>query len=82
MAMNTKAARRQEDRRQTVSCTIEEEDAGRMAVARQTQPPTLRFSHAGWCEELKRSYYIGAYAPRDWDEYEALAKYADKEGAR
>lgn len=82
MAKNTKTASRQEDRRHTVPCTIEEEDAGSMAVARQTPPPTLRFSHAGWCEELKMSYYIGAYAPRDWDEYEALAKYADKEGAR
>lgn len=81
MAKSTKAARVQKDRRQTVSCIIKE-DAGRMGVARQTRPPTLRFSHAGWCEELKRSYYIGAYEPRDWDEYDALAKYADKEGAR
>ena len=50
--------------------------------ARKGFPPPLRFSSAGWCEELKRSYFIGAYVPRDWAEYEALEKYADKEGAR
>ena len=50
--------------------------------ARKGFPPTLRFSSAGWCEELKRSYFIGAYVPHDWAEYDALAKYADKEGTK
>lgn len=85
MEKETKAATRKSGRRKATTAKPVD---GAVAVAapvddaRKGFPPILRFSSAGWCEELKRSYFIGAYAPRDWDEYEALAKYADKEGAR
>ena len=85
MAKETKAATRKSGRRKTPTAKPVD---GAVAVAapvddaRKGFPPTLRFSSAGWCEELKRSYFIGTYAPHDWEEYEALAKYADKEGAK
>ena len=83
MAKETKTATRKSGRRKTT--TAKPVDVGVAAPVEDTRkgfPPTLRFSSAGWCEELKRSYFIGTYAPHDWAEYDALAKYADKEGTR
>ena len=83
MAKETKAATRKSGRRKaTTAKPVEEAVAAPVADARKGFPPTLRFSSAGWCEELKRSYFIGTYAPHDWAEYEALERYADKEGAK
>ena len=85
MAKETKSATRKSGRRKaTTAKPIEEAVAVAAPVeeARKGFPPTLRFSSAGWCEELKRSYFIGAYVPHDWEEYDALARYADKEGTR
>ena len=83
MAKETKTATRKSGRRKaTTAKPVEEAVAAPVDEARKGFPPTLRFSSAGWCEELKRSYFIGAYVPHDWAEYEALEKYADKEGAR
>ena len=83
MAKETKAATRKSGRRKaTTAKPVEEAVAAPVADDRKGFPPTLRFSSAGWCEELKRSYFIGTYAPHDWAEYEALEKYADKEGAK
>ena len=85
MAKETKSATRKSGRRKATTAKPVD---GAVAVAapvaddRKGFPPTLRFSSAGWCEELKRSYFIGTYAPHDWAEYEALEKYADKEGAK
>lgn len=85
MEKGTKAATRKSGRRKTPAAKPVD---GAVAVAapveeaRKGFPPTLRFSSAGWCEELKRSYFIGAYVPHDWEEYDALARYADKEGTR
>ena len=85
MAKETKSATRKSGRRKATTAKpveaavpVAEPNAG----ARNGLPPTLRFSSAGWCEELKRSYFIGAYVPHDWAEYAALEKYADKEGKR
>ena len=83
MAKETKPATRKSGRRKaTTAKPVEEAVAAPIADARKGLPPTLRFSSAGWCEELKRSYFIGTYAPHDWAEYDALEKYADKEGAK
>ena len=83
MAKETKSATRKSGRRKTTTAKpVEEAVAAPVDDARKGFPPTLRFSSAGWCEELKRSYFIGTYAPHDWAEYEALEKYADKEGAK
>lgn len=83
MAKETKPATRKSGRRKaTTAKPVEEAVAAPVDDARKGFPPTLRFSSAGWCEELKRSYFIGAYVPHDWAEYDALAKYADKEGTR
>lgn len=83
MAKETKSATRKSGRRKaTTAKPVEEAVAAPVDEARKGFPPTLRFSSAGWCEELKRSYFIGTYAPHDWAEYEALARYADKEGTR
>ena len=85
MAKETKTATRKSGRRKATTAKPFEEDvavAAPVEDARKGFPPTLRFSSAGWCEELKRSYFIGAYVPHDWAEYDALAKYTDKEGAR
>ena len=83
MAKETKSATRKSGRRKATSAKpVEEAVAAPVEEARKGLPPTLRFSSAGWCEELKRSYFIGTYAPHDWAEYEALEKYADKEGTR
>ena len=83
MAKETKTATRKSGRRKTPTAKpVEEAVAAPVDGARKGLPPTLRFSSAGWCEGLKRSYFIGTYAPHDWEEYEALAKYADKEGTR
>ena len=83
MAKETKAATRKSGRRKaTTAKPVEEAVAAPVADARKGFPPTLRFSSAGWCEELKRSYFIGTYAPHDWAEYEALERYADKEGTK
>ena len=83
MAKETKSATRKGGRRKTTTAKpVEEAVAAPVADARKGFPPTLRFSSAGWCEELKRSYFIGTYAPHDWAEYEALEKYAGKEGAK
>lgn len=83
MAKETKPATRKSGRRKaTTAKPVEEAVAAPVDDARKGFPPTLRFSSAGWCEELKRSYFIGAYVPHDWAEYNALAKYADKEGTR
>lgn len=83
MAKETKQATRKSGRRKaTTAKPVEEAVAAPVDDARKGFPPTLRFSSAGWCEELKRSYFIGAYVPHDWAEYNALAKYADKEGTR
>ena len=83
MAKETKAATRKSGRRKTTTAKpVEEAVAAPVEEARKGFPPTLRFSSAGWCEELKRSYFIGTYAPHDWAEYDALARYADKEGAK
>ena len=83
MAKETKPETRKSGRRKaTTAKPVEEAVAAPVADARKGFPPTLRFSSAGWCEELKRSYFIGTYAPHDWAEYEALEKYADKEGAK
>lgn len=83
MAKETKPATRKSGRRKaTTAKPVEEAVAAPVDDARKGFPPTLRFSSAGWCEELKRSYFIGTYAPHDWTEYNALAKYADKEGTR
>lgn len=43
-------------------------------------PPALFFEHAGWCEELGTSYYMGWYQPTCWREYNALKPFA-KRGA-
>ena len=75
MAKETKPETRKSGRRKATTAKPVDE-------ARKGFPPTLRFSSAGWCEELKRSYFIGTYAPHDWAEYDALEKYADKEGAK
>ena len=83
MAKETKPATRKIGRRKaTAAKPVEEAVAEPVYEARKGFPPTLRFSSAGWCEELKRSYFIGTYAPHDWAEYDALDKYADKEGAK
>ena len=83
MAKETKPETRKGGRRKaTTAKPVEEAVAAPVDEARKGFPPTLRFSSAGWCEELKRSYFIGAYVPHDWAEYYALAKYADKEGTR
>ena len=83
MAKETKSATRKSGRRKTATAKpVEETVAAPVDDTRKGFPPTLRFSSAGWCEELKRSYFIGTYAPHDWKEFEALEKYADKEGAR
>lgn len=83
MAKETKAATRKSGRRKaTAAKPVEEAVAAPVDDARKGFPPTLRFSSAGWCEELKRSYFIGAYVPHDWEEYDALEKYADKEGTK
>ena len=83
MAKETKSATRKSGRRKTTTAKpVEAAVAAPVEEARKGLPPTLRFSSAGWCEELKRSYFIGAYVPHDWEEYEALARYADKEGAK
>ena len=83
MAKETKAATRKSGRRKTATAKpVEEAVAAPVDDSRKGFPPTLRFSSAGWCEELKRSYFIGTYAPHDWAEYDALEKYADKEGAK
>ena len=83
MAKETKSATRKSGRRKaTTAKPVEEAVAAPVEEARKGFPPTLRFSSAGWCEELKRSYFIGAYVPHDWAEYDALARYADKEGTR
>ena len=83
MAKETKTATRKGGRRKaTAAKPVEEAVAAPVDDARKGFPPTLRFSSAGWCEELKRSYFIGAYVPHDWEEYEALSKYADKEGTK
>ena len=85
MAKETKPETRKSVRRKTTAAKPVD---GAVAVAapvddsRKGFPPTLRFSSAGWCEELKRSYFIGTYAPHDWAEYNALEKYADKEGTK
>lgn len=39
--------------------------------------PTIRFTSAGWCEELRRSYFIGDYQPQSWEEFHALKKYGE-----
>ena len=83
MAKETKSATRKGGRRKaTTAKPVEEAVAAPVDDARKGFPPTLRFSSAGWCEELKRSYFIGAYVPHDWKEFEALERYADKEGAK
>lgn len=83
MAKETKSANRKSGRRKTPTAKpVEVAVAAPVDDARKGFPPTLRFSSAGWCEELKRSYFIGTYAPHDWAEYDALARYADKEGTR
>ena len=83
MAKETKPETRKSGRRKaTAAKPVEEAVAAPVDDARKGFPPTLRFSSAGWCEELKRSYFIGAYAPHDWAEYDALEKYADKEGTK
>ena len=83
MAKETKTATRKGGRRKTTTAKpVEEAVAAPVDDARKGFPPTLRFSSAGWCEELKRSYFIGTYAPHEWAEYEALEKYADKEGEK
>ena len=83
MAKETKTATRKGGRRKaTTAKPVEEAVTAPVEDTRKGFPPTLRFSSAGWCEELKRSYFIGAYVPHDWAEYDALAKYADKEGTR
>ena len=83
MAKETKPETRKSGRRKaTAAKPVEEAVAAPVDDARKGFPPTLRFSSAGWCEELKRSYFIGAYVPHDWAEYDALAKYADKEGTK
>ena len=83
MAKETKPETRKSGRRKaTTAKPVEEAVAAPVDDARKGFPPTLRFSSAGWCEELKRSYFIGTYAPHDWAEYEALERYADKEGAK
>ena len=85
MAKETKPETRKSGRRKTTAAKPVEEAvavAAPVEGGRKGFPPTLRFSSAGWCEELKRSYFIGTYAPHDWKEDEALAKYADKEGTK
>lgn len=83
MAKETKTATRKSGRRKAAAAKpVEDTVAAQVADSRKGFPPTLRFSSAGWCEELKRSYFIGAYVPHDWAEYEALEKYADKEGTK
>ena len=85
MAKEEKPATRKSGRRKATAAKPVEEAVAVAAPVDDTRkgfPPTLRFSSAGWCEELKRSYFIGTYAPHDWAEYEALEKYADKEGAK
>lgn len=39
---------------------------------------TLVFEESGWCEALKRSYMMGAYEPKNREEYEALKPFAQK----
>lgn len=47
----------------------------------QGTPTALFFDHAGWCDALGRSYFMGYYWPQSWAEYEALRPFA-KGGAR
>ena len=83
MGKETKPETRKSGRRKaTAEKPVEGAVAAPVDDARKGVPPTLRFSSAGWCEELKHSYFLGTYAPHDWEEYEALAKYADKEGTK
>ena len=44
---------------------------------RDGQPPMLHFSASGWCEALRRSYFVGWFKPVTWDEYDALRPFAD-----
>ena len=50
--------------------------AEKVPEERQGVPPALFFATAGWCEELKRSYFMGYYWPQSWAEYDALRPYA------
>ena len=43
---------------------------------KDSAPPMLFFDHAGWCDKIGGSYYMGWYQPRSWNEYNALKKYA------
>ena len=52
------------------------EDEGAEAAP---MPPMLYFDHAGWSEELNRSYFMGWYQPQNWNEYNALKKHAGEE---
>lgn len=40
---------------------------------------TLLFDRGGWCKELKKSYAMGIYRPKDYEEYSILKKYAKAE---
>ena len=44
---------------------------------RAGQPPMLHFTAAGWCDALRRSYFIGWYEPQTWEEYDALLPFAE-----
>ena len=48
---------------------------------RPGNPPALYFDHAGWCDALGRSYFMGYYWPQTWAEYDALRPFA-KGGAQ
>ena len=58
--------------------TEEEPEKAEDANDYSVRPPIIYFANAGWCDELKKSYYIGWYQPLSWPEYNILAKYASK----
>ena len=56
------------------------EKSASAVIQEKNTPPVLFFDGGGWCEELRKSYFAGRYEPKSWDEYEALKKYARREG--
>ncbi len=55
----------------------EEQEDPEPQKQRDGQPPMLHFSSAGWCNALRRSYFVGWFKPVTWEEYDALLPFAD-----
>lgn len=55
----------------------EEQEDPQPQKQRDGQPPMLHFSASGWCDALRRSYFVGWFKPVTWEEYDALRPFAD-----